>query len=643
MPHILSNHAVLLAGGQGGGQEYAAGDNINITDHVISGKDWTSTIESAVRGKEDQFTIGQNLMWKSNEYFSAILDLNSTGCSSAPYSYAIAVGQNNLTNNNSIVAGKDNRQYGYNSIVFGASNSADNTNQFGGSIVGGQDNNVRGVDNIAVGREIAITGNCNAVFGYDNSINGNQGFIAGIWNHATNGSHILGEGNSAFRAIVIGYNCCANAASWGTQEVPYVIGGYQCSAGGENAVTIGGRWNKLSGDESFIMGTYNEVTGMNSIAIGDNNYIEGNGYQHTYGDSNSGVSGWLSYTYGYSNDMRGQYLCCYGSHNTGTSAAIDSLIFGHRNEVDSPGSHVYGRQNELHGTFGECNNYVFGYWNDLNGTTSALAVGFHNNISNVTGAIAVGEQLSPGQDEMHIGFQNAYIKIDRNGDVYKMINGVETPWADLTAGVYSAGQNIDITNYVISGRDWSTEIGAATGNITATVNNNFELNASNKITGYNGTAFEVGGGGGVPYTAGQNINITNNIISGRDWSSEILDAMNGAIAQTTYSAGDNINISNNVISGKNWSTEISNATTGKENKITYTYSNSKITALNGSAIAQKEYAGVAPISVNNSTNQISLAQSAMNVLTSFAGKYNLKAGNGISFRLVGNDVYIDAT
>lgn len=35
------------------GTEYTAGENINITNHVISGKDWTSTIESATTGKLD--------------------------------------------------------------------------------------------------------------------------------------------------------------------------------------------------------------------------------------------------------------------------------------------------------------------------------------------------------------------------------------------------------------------------------------------------------------------------------------------------------------------------------------------------------------------------------------------------------------
>ena len=607
MPHILSNHAVLLAGGQGGGQEYAAGDNINITDHVISGKDWTSTIESAVSGKADYFSIGQNLMIKSDEYFSAILDLKSTGCTSEPYSYAIAVGKNNYTDNNSIVAGDSNYIHGYNSIVFGRLNSANQGSYFAGSLVGGQDSYVNGENNASVGREIRITGGNNAVFGYGNTINGSEGFLVGRHNNAVNGKYILGEGNKTNNGIIIGFNCSASASNYGSQEVPYILGGYQNSAEGEDSVIVGGRWNNLNGNMSFIVGSDSTVIGDWSVAVGYTNDLSSDGMQGAFGDTNT-LRGWVQYAYGKDNELSGEYQATYGTQNTGTSAGIESISFGHRNLTDAGHSYIFGRENEIHGEQGQINNYAYGYSNSLNGTTSAIAVGFNNSISNVTGAIAVGEQLSPGQDEMHIGFGDTYIKITKNGDVYKMIDGVQTPWADLTAGVYSAGQNIDITNYVVSGRDWSTEIAAATGNIIATINNNFELNGSNKITGYNGTAFEVGGGSGPTYTAGQNINITNNIISGKDWSSDILAGMSG-----------------------------------KEDKITYTYSNNKITALNGSAIAQKEYSGVAPISINNSTNQISLAQSAMNVLTSFAGKYNLKAGNGISFRLVGNDVYIDAT
>ena len=141
---------------------------------------------------------------------------------------------------------------------------------------------------------------------------------------------------------------------------------------------------------------------------------------------------------------------------------------------------------------------------------------------------------------------------------------------------YSAGSNIDITNHVISGKDWTDDISAACQEVAQTIHN---------------------------YSAGPNIDITNDVISGKDWTAEIESAISSvssnyypmtgnpsgfltavdlsnyykknetssreeisaaiaAIPGTTdYSAGANINITNHVISGKNWSTDISNAAT----------------------------------------------------------------------------------
>ncbi len=45
---LLSEHNRILRLGEGGSQEYFPGDNINITDHVISGKYWDNEINSAI-------------------------------------------------------------------------------------------------------------------------------------------------------------------------------------------------------------------------------------------------------------------------------------------------------------------------------------------------------------------------------------------------------------------------------------------------------------------------------------------------------------------------------------------------------------------------------------------------------------------
>ena len=159
-----------------------------------------------------------------------------------------------------------------------------------------------------------------------------------------------------------------------------------------------------------------------------------------------------------------------------------------------------------------------------------------------------------------------------------------------------AGSNISVsanavdgqpTNYVISGKDWTNDIGNAVAPKldVSTFNSYSAAHASDDVT---------------PYSAGANINITNHVVSGKDWSSEIgakLDAStyntyvaahasddntpysggtgitvnnhqiscNGDI--TPYSAGANISITNHVVSGRDWSSDISNATSGKIDKV----------------------------------------------------------------------------
>lgn len=51
---------------------------------------------------------------------------------------------------------------------------------------------------------------------------------------------------------------------------------------------------------------------------------------------------------------------------------------------------------------------------------------------------------------------------------------------------YTAGENIDITDHVVSGKDWSNEIAESSANVVATVDGKFETSGG-AITGYDGT------------------------------------------------------------------------------------------------------------------------------------------------------------
>lgn len=134
---------------------------------------------------------------------------------------------------------------------------------------------------------------------------------------------------------------------------------------------------------------------------------------------------------------------------------------------------------------------------------------------------------------------------------------------------YSAGDNIDITDNVISGRDWSDNITAAsayaytqataqipTGLTGEYVENSALKVSGNSITGISGYTVGYSGiplssesgiyiekrdnkviigysGDSTEYTAGANIDITNHVVSGKSWANDITAASSYAFAQAT--------------------------------------------------------------------------------------------------------------
>lgn len=105
---------------------------------------------------------------------------------------------------------------------------------------------------------------------------------------------------------------------------------------------------------------------------------------------------------------------------------------------------------------------------------------------------------------------------------------------------------------------------------TALSSNNIvglEYNENGQITAFNGSAFAGGSGSAINYSAGDNIDITNHVISGKSWTNDITAASAYAYEQATaqmpaaveYSAGANIDITNHIVSGKSWTNDITAA------------------------------------------------------------------------------------
>lgn len=162
---------------------------------------------------------------------------------------------------------------------------------------------------------------------------------------------------------------------------------------------------------------------------------------------------------------------------------------------------------------------------------------------------------------------------------------------------YSAGENIDITNHVISGKDWSSEIeNATTGKLDATAFNSGDFypmtgNPSGFLTGVDLTPYQEKSGMTAYQPIGDYYSASNpsGFITGVDLSNYY---------------------QKNETSSKE---EISAALTGKLDESAFTAYTATATAVQG-----VEYSGISPIDVNNTTHQIS------------ADVWTLSAGNGLS-------------
>lgn len=162
---------------------------------------------------------------------------------------------------------------------------------------------------------------------------------------------------------------------------------------------------------------------------------------------------------------------------------------------------------------------------------------------------------------------------------------------------YSAGENINITNHVISGKDWSAEIeNATTGKLDSTAFNSGDFypmtgNPSGFITGVDLTPYQEKTGMTAYQPVGDYYSASNpsGFITGVDLSNYY---------------------KKNETSSKE---EISAALTVKLDESAFTSYTATATAVQG-----VEYSGIAPIDVNNTTHQIS------------ADVWTLSAGNGLS-------------
>ena len=176
----------------------------------------------------------------------------------------------------------------------------------------------------------------------------------------------------------------------------------------------------------------------------------------------------------------------------------------------------------------------------------------------------------------------------------------------------SLGRKI-VDTYLTAHQDWTNTIQNASGNAyNSAVNWVVNQNYLTAVTGDN-----------TPYSAGANIDITDHVVSGKDWTSEIQAASSYAYNQSTGTVPDVTNlpyVQNTAlyVDGGNNLTAISSYSVGHpqvpvsgESGVYFTKRDGTVyIGYSGAGGQGVDYTGIAPIVVNNVEHKIS-AQSAM--------------------------------
>lgn len=217
----------------------------------------------------------------------------------------------------SVAFGKNSSVGGTNCGAFGDSNEVNVDLQYtytaDGSFALGKQNVVKGGYNFASGHSNNVTGLYASAFGYNNTVtNSSDSYTSQSWGFA-----------SGYSNTVLGYygNCLGNTNVVNSQ-----------------AATCLGSYNEATGDYSFCAGANNKTTGaMASVALGY--------YNTAYTDSvaigrNNNSTGYASYSFGYGNEVNGDYSVAIGQSNNTTS--MGSIAIGYANTASKSYSVVIG-------------------------------------------------------------------------------------------------------------------------------------------------------------------------------------------------------------------------------------------------------------------------------------------------------------
>lgn len=586
--NFISRYNNLLAVKGLGSIEYTAGPNIDISDYVISGRDWTSDIDSAIAGVKGSGFSAATAWVDSQGYLTAHQDVDNLpyvqNSALDPTLYGLFSGISGsglyaTSAENAFTA--ETANYALYSEEAGSAASAA-TAEYSMSATSAHSAQYAQSANSALGSQTALI----SMFALSSQ---SAGLITEGWDYTD-------PENSAISGLISGYNGSAF----------YDLGGDD-----SNCPWISG--NKVIGAITADFGNTVQVISSFDFSGNKNHYISLKGFNLTL-PSTAGIASALDQKFDTSSfntfiengfnpnmtELHGATAYLSAFVNTGCvhNSALASTDGGLISSISGSGFYAYGG--------GDTTPWISG---DKQ-IDAELALQFGQSIQVLSSFTVSGDRNHA------IAVKGSIIKMPTTANIAEALMDkldISTfssfsSTADITP--YSAGANIDITDHVVSGKDWlpiiesgdsgKLDITAFTAYTATAIAGDYELSAGPgiSITDYpedqkTVIAVTAGGGGGSVYSAGQYIDIDpSNYIS--------------VTGLQPYSAGSNINITNHVISSKSWTNDITAASSYAYNQAT--------------ANAQgKTYTGIAPIVVNNSEDKIS------------ADTMQLIAGSGISF------------
>lgn len=562
MPQVLSKNSVLLRGAGRTNIEYSAGPNINITDDVISGRDWTDDINQAIAsGLSGRLSGGDNIAITHNDGISTISisgDLYSAGP--------------NIDITDRTISGKDWTNDIDEHIESAISSKADTSA-------------IPTIVDYSAGNNINIT---------DHVVSGKD-WTSELDVKLDKSAYI--SGTSSFVTVERMYDELSSISSHISADSPW-ISGNKILAASAIQLEFGSQFQALSSFD--LSGDHNHYLLMKGAAFRLPDI-------YPYLSSYLPVSSFNNYTDYAEARMSGIFVLANSAYTT--------AVNNYYNKLDKS---------------------AFSAYSAAHSGDDAVPYSAGANID-------VTDHVISGRDwtdliQSAMSSVNVSSKLDTSAfNLYSAAHSGD----DVTP--YSAGSNINVTNHVISGKDWSDEIASAGSGDKTPYSGASGIQVQDHVISITGEVGRV-------YSAGANINISNqNVISGKDWTNtidshiasatssfltsgdlpsakpvsgasgikieeltdKVVFSISGDVGKT-YSAGSNIDITNEVISGKDWSNEIDAATSGKLDTSAFT----AYTATAGGA----DYSGIAPVTVDNVNRTISVS----------AG-YTLSAGSGINF------------